>query len=405
MKFVVFISERLIRHKKGTYSSNIINIAFLSIALSVAVMLISLSILTGFKHAVKDKIVGFGSHIRIESFGAGADYSDIPVYADKKLVDKLKCAENIKNVTPVLNEYAVVMTEGDFHAVLLKGITDTYDNLFFHQSLVQGRMPELNKESQQEILVSKVVTDQLKLSVGDKIKVYFYVNNNYRSKNFYISGIYDTGLGDHDERFLICDASVLQKIFSLSDNYYSCYEVTVDDFSKLNQTSEYLYQVLPSQMTVRTVTEAEPNLFSWLNLLDSNVIMIIIIMILVTVVTLAGVVLIMIFEKKKMIGIMKSFGTPDRHIIGIFIAEAGWIMCKGLLFGNILALVLEAVQKYTDVIKLDAKGYYLTSVPVDINFVNIILMDVGILFICTLFMVIPAKIISKMSVVKNLRFE
>ncbi|MBR1626864.1 MAG: ABC transporter permease [Bacteroidales bacterium] len=405
MTFESFISKRLIKAKESSSANRVIRIAVVSVALSVAVMLISMSVLTGFKNGVKEKITGFGSHIRILPFTASASYSDVPVYIDNRSLDLLSRTDNVKSITPVLNKSAVIISGNDFHAVILKGITGSYDTAFFHDALVSGNMPKLGKDSKQEILVSKNISDKLNLETGDKIKVYFYINDNYRSKNFYISGIYDTGLGDYDERFLICDAEVLQNLFSLEENDFSSYEVTVENFSFLEPTADEIYEKLPQDMTVQTIDESEPSLFSWLNLLDSNVIMIIIIMILVTVVTLSSVILIMIYEKKQMIGILKSFGTPNSSIVKIFLYKVGYITLKGLLFGNIIALVIECVQKYTNLIKLDAQSYYLTSVPVEINPLHIILINAGAFIICMLCMLIPSRSIGKINVVENLKFE
>lgn len=405
MKQEFFIAKRLIKAKNSTSTRRVIRIAIFSVALSVAVMLISMSILTGFKNSIKEKIIGFGSHIQVVSFSFSNYFSDSPIYLNDYYNKLLYKNPNVKNITPVLNKSAVIIKDEDFHAIILKGITSTYDTAFFSASLVKGCMPHLNKESKQEILISKNIADKLKLDIQDKIKVYFYIDNTYRSKNFYISGIYDTGLGDYDERFLICDAKVLQNIFSLEPKDYSSYEIALKDFSLLDKTSQEIYKLLPENMTLQTITQMEPNLFSWLNLLDSNVIMIIVIMILVTVVTLSSVILIMIFEKKTMIGILKSFGTPNKAITKIFLYNAGYIALKSLLYGNVLAIVLEVIQKYTHLIKLDAQSYYLTSVPIEINPLHIILIDIGAFVVCMLCMLIPAKSISKISIVKNLRFE
>ncbi|MBR1774617.1 MAG: ABC transporter permease [Bacteroidales bacterium] len=405
MNFEFFISKRLIKAKNTTSANRVIRIATVSVTLSVTVMLLSISVLSGFKNSVKEKITGFGSHIQIVAFTASESYSDNPIFLNQQTQKTILQNNNVKSITPVLNKSAAIITEGNFHAVILKGITNSYDTTFFHDALTAGKLPKLNKESRQECIISKNIADKMNFSLNDKIKVYFYIGENYRSKNFYISGIYDTGLGDYDERFLLCDATVLQNLFSLSDTDFSAYELSVKNFSDLEASADELYQELPRELTLQTITEIEPNLFSWLNLLDSNVIMIIFIMILVTVVTLSGVILIMIFEKKQMIGTLKAFGTPNRSIVRIFLYKAGYLALKGILFGNILALVIEFTQKYTHLIKLDSQSYYLTSVPIEINALHIILIDVFAFVVCMICMIIPAKSIGKISVVKNLKFE
>lgn len=405
MNFELHFAKRLIHQKDSKYAQRVIKIATISITLSIAVMLIAISVLSGFKNSVKDKIVGFGSHIQILPFASNGNFSDTPIHISKQTLQLLSIDKNIKSITPVINKSAAIIHGEDFSAVLIKGITSSYDTNFFHSALIYGHLPKLNKKENQEILISKTIADALKVKLGGKIKIYFYVNENYRSKKFTISGIYDTGLGDYDERFLICDAKVLQNIFSIDEEYYSCYEVSLKDFSKLQHSGQKLYNSLPADLTMQTITELEPNLFSWLNLLDSNVIMIILIMTLVTIVTLCSVILIMIFEKKQLIGILKSFGTPNKSIIKIFLYKAAYVTIKGIIYGTILSLSLEIIQKTTNLIKLDPQSYYLTSVPIEIDPLVIIIVDVSALIICTLCMIIPARSISKINVVENMKFE
>lgn len=405
MKFVLFVAKRLVGQKENSYAKNVIRIAIISIALSVAIMLISMSILQGFKDSIKQKIIGFGSHIQVVPFIASGQYSSTPITYDNNLVQDLQQTKGIQHLSAVLNKEGAIIIDNDFQAVILKGITPSYDTSFFANSLTQGKMPQMNKTSQQEIIISKTIADKLKLKLNQKIKIYFYIDGSYRSKNFTISGIYDTGLADYDQRFIVCDAQVLQNIFSLTDNTFSCYEITLNDFSRLKPLCENIYQKLPPNLTLVPITDLEPNLFSWLNLLDSNVIMIICIMIIITIVTLCSIILIMIFEKKTFIGIMKSFGSSSSQIAQIFIYKAAFITLKGILYGNIIAIILEVVQKYFNLIKLDPQSYYLTSVPIDINFIHILLIDLGAFLICLLSMLIPTHIITKISIVKNLKFE
>jgi lipoprotein-releasing system permease protein len=403
--FEFFIAKRLIKKKDKTYSRPIIKIATISITLSIAVMLISISVLSGFKDQIKDKIVGFGSHIQIVPYKVSNTYEDNPVILSSIEMNNVKKTNNVKRVTPVLSKSAAIITKDDFQGVILKGINKDYDTTFFHDNLVQGRNIKVNKDSKQEALVSKTIANKLHLQLGSKFKVYFYIENSYRMKNFTVVGIYDTGLGDYDDKFIVCDMKPLQEIFSLDSNSYNSYEVTLNDFSKIKQTADEIYYLVGQDKSVETITEMEPNLFSWLNLLDSNVIMIIIIMMLVNIVTLSSVILIMIFEKKTMIGVMKSFGTKNKSIIKIFLYKAGYVIMKGMIYGNILALVLEVIQKEFKVISLDKESYYLTSVPIEINVSYILLIDVFSFIICLICLLIPAKTITKISPVKNLRFD
>lgn len=403
--FEFFVAKRLIKKKGNSFSRPIIKIAIISITLSIAVMLISVSVLCGFKNQIKDKIVGFGSHIQIVPYKVSNTYEDNPIFLSTYEEKELKKIDNVKRISPILSKSAAIISKDGFQGVLIKGINDRYDTTFFHDNLICGRNIKFNKSSNQEALISKTIANKLKLSLNSKFKVYFYIGNTYRTKNFTIVGIYDTGLGDYDDKFIICDMRPLQDIFSLNTNSFNCYEVTLNDFSKIKQTADEIYYLVGQDKSVETITEMEPNLFSWLNLLDSNVIMILVIMMLVNIVTLSSVILIMIFEKKTMIGVMKSFGTKSKSIIKIFLYKAGYVIIKGMIYGNILALVLEITQKEFKVISLDKQSYYLTSVPIDINLLYIVLINLFNFIICLICLLIPAKTITKISPVKNLRFD
>ncbi|MBP3253141.1 MAG: ABC transporter permease [Bacteroidales bacterium] len=405
MRFEIFAAKRLIKSKNSGYTSYIIRIALVAVTLCVAVMLVSLGVLTGFKDAVREKISGFGSHMQAVRFTAYGAYSDSPMKADNAVIEQVQNLKQVKNVTPVLYESGVIINDNTFHAVLLKGITSSFDTSFFHSSLTSGCMPQYSNEGGQQILISQNIADKLNINVSDRIKVQFFTDAMMRSKRFTVSGIYQTGLSDYDERFLICQSAVLENIFSLDSGACTCYEITLKDFSMLESGADAVYAALPQDMTVQTVRQAEPNLFSWLDLLDSNVVLIIVIMFLVTVVTLSGVTLILIFEKKKTVGILKTMGVKNSIIMRIFLIRIGWLAFVGTAAGNVLALVLELIEKYTDVIKLDPQSYYLTSVPVTINVFHYLVLDIAVLAVCVLCMVIPARSINKISIVKNLRFE
>lgn len=374
--------------------------------LSVAVMLVSVSVLQGFQKEIKDKIAGFSSHIQL------CPYSTRNVKQDDTFVslssqEKQSIAGNpdVAFFYPVICRAGVLINEDSFHPVMVKGIDNSFNKSFFESNIVSGRFPQLDKQSKQEILISKTIADKFNLKIKDKIKVYFYVGNTYRAKNFHISGLYDTGLGEYDESFFICDMSVLRNIFSIDEGLYSYYEITLKDIDRTEKACNDLYYKTDSDKTLIPVTELEQNLFSWLNLLDSNVIMILVIMILVSVVTLSSVILIMIFEKKTHIGILKSIGASNGTIIKIFLYKASYVTLKGMIFGNILALGLELIQKYFHIITLDKESYYLSTAPIDINPWYILFINIGVFAVCLASLLIPARSINKIDPVKNIKFE
>lgn len=406
MNLALYIAKRLLKQKEATFTRPIVRIAMVSIMLSFAVMLASVSILQGFKKEIRNKISGFSSHIQIKPYSTSYIKDDNTAFhLSQQELKEIRNIDGVRSLCPIVAKAGVLMQKESFHAIILKGINSEYDSSFFMDNIVEGKFPALNKTSKQEVLISLAIKNKLNLKINDKIKVYFYANGNYRAKNFYISGFYDTGLADYDEHFLLCDMQVLQNIFSMSSNDFSYYELRFKDFSLIDKYSNQIYYTIDRTKSIESVTEMEPNLFAWLNLLDSNVILILIIMIVVCIVTLSSMVLIMIYEQKHLIGILKSFGANNKMIMKIFIYKVGYLTLKGMLYGNILAIGVELVQKYFHIIALDKESYFLSTVPVDINIVHILLINIGVFVICMISLVLPCMSVSKLAPTKNMKAE
>lgn len=403
MNFEYFISKRLSKQKGKTFSRPIIIIAILSISLGVAVMITSISVLQGFKSEIKEKIIGFGSHVQILPYQSYNSYDSQGISLSPEEEKTLRKHENIKSINPFISLGGLIKTKDDFQGVMLKGIDNDYDSNFFHNYLLSGRF--LSKENINEAIISKHIANKLSLSLGDKLRIYFYIDNNYRARAMEVIGIYETGLSLYDEKIIICNIDQLRPLSSLKDNEVHGYEILLKDFSKQEESSEYIYNSTSHDKTILNIQEIEPNLFSWLNLLDSNVVVILLIMILVSIITVTSTLLIIIFEKTQTIGILKSLGANNRSIIKIFLYNALNIIIKGILYGNIFALGLGYLQVRFKIFKLDQESYYLTSVPIEISFSQVMLVNLGTIIICFLALLIPARSISKISPIKSIRFD
>ncbi|MDD2287679.1 MAG: ABC transporter permease [Bacteroidales bacterium] len=403
MNFEYFISKRLSKQKGKTFSRPIIIIAILSISLGVAVMITSISVLQGFKSEIKEKIIGFGSHVQILPYQSYNSYDSQGISLSPEEEKTLRKHENIKSINPFISLGGLIKTKDDFQGVMLKGIDNNYDSNFFHNYLLSGRF--LSKENINEAIISKHIANKLSLSLGDKLRIYFYIDNNYRARAMEVIGIYETGLSLYDEKIIICNIDQLRPLSSLKDNEVHGYEILLKDFSKQEESSEYIYNSTSHDKTILNIQEIEPNLFSWLNLLDSNVVVILLIMILVSIITITSTLLIIIFEKTQTIGILKSLGANNRSIIKIFLYNALNIIIKGILYGNIFALGLGYLQVRFKIFKLDQESYYLTSVPIEISFSQVMLVNLGTIIICFLALLIPARSISKISPIKSIRFD
>lgn len=405
MNYEYFIAKRLAKRTGKSFSRPIIIIATLSISLGIAVMILSISILQGFKSEIKEKIIGFGSHIQIVPYNL--KYSNDPqgMYFSKGEKKMIIGIENVKSIHPFVSKGGVIKTKSDFQGVLLKGIDKDYDSNFFHHYLKDGRFINTSIDKNNEAIISKSIANMLGLSLGNKLRVYFYYNNNYRARAFNVVGIYETGLADYDEKVVVCGMNQVQSLNDWDENEVEGYEVMLKDFSLIDKTADEIYYTLGQDKTIQTIDEIEPSLFSWLGLLDSNVLVILVIMMLVSIVTITSTLLIIIFEKTNTIGILKGLGATNRSISKIFLYNASYIILRGLIFGNALALSLGFLQYKFQILKLDQDSYFLTSVPIEISVFQIIMVNLITIIICIVALLIPARSISKIDPIKSIRFD
>ena len=405
MNYEYFIAKRLTKRRGKTFSRPIIIIATLSITLGIAVMILSISILQGFKSEIKEKIIGFGSHVQIVPYNVRNSFQNESMTLSSKEKKTLLSIENVKSIHPFASKGGVIKTNTDFQGIILKGINKEFDTSFFHHYLLKGRFINTLNQGNTEAIISKVIANKLNLKLGDKLRVYFYLDNSYRVRAFNVVGIYETGLGDYDEKFVICDIGQVQGLNGWTVDQVEGYEVLLKDFKLLDKTSDDIYYSIEQNKSVQTIEEIEPNLFTWLDLLDSNVFVILAIMMLVSIVTITSTLLIIIFEKTNTIGVLKGFGATNKSITKIFLYNAGYIIAKGLFYGNVLALGFGYIQDKFKIIKLDQDSYFLTSVPVEISFIQILIVNIATIIICLFALLLPARSISKISPIKSIRFD
>jgi lipoprotein-releasing system permease protein len=407
MNFEYFVAKKLLKQKRKTFSKPIVSIATAGIALSIAVMLVSIGVLQGFKNQIKEKITGFTSHIHIIPFSVNPSSQDNVIHLSKQEIAKLQKQEaNISVINPYVLAGGAIKTKTDFHGVALKGIENDFDLTFFKENLKAGKLPDYTKkENQTQILISQTIANKLDIKIGDKIRIYFYINQNYKVRPFIVSGIYETGLGDYDDKFILCNANVLQKLQNLQKNFYHGYEIKLKDFTKLDQSAQNIYNNLSQEKNIQTIEEIEPNLFAWLGLLDSNVILIIVVMTFIAIITSCSTLLIMIFEQTKHIGILKSLGATSSSIIKIYLYKSFYIVGRAMLIGNAVALTLMLLQQKYKFIKLDQESYYLDSVPIEFSPIALIAINLTCIIICISTLILPARNISKINPMQNIKFE
>ena len=415
MNFPLFIARRIYQgdQTRKQVSKPAMRIATLGVAIGLAVMIVSVSVVIGFKHSIRDKVVGFGSHIQITNFLSLQSQQQHPVAIGDSMMQVLNKLEGVEHVQRFILKQGILKTDEEFLGVVFKGVGPEFDSTFIASNLVEGNIPSFSdKESGNKILISKDMAAKLRIGSGEKIFAYFIDENGLRRRRFTIAGVYQTNLSQYDETICFADLYTTVKLCGWEDDQVTGAELTVRDFNKLQDTYyDAIQKVNRSQdrngetFTSQTIQEINPQIFSWLNLLDMNVWIILILMIAVACVTMISGLLIIILERTNMIGIMKALGARNKTIRHTFLWFATFMIGKGLLWGNIISLLLVALQKHTGLVKLDPQTYYVNTVPVEINIPIVILINLATLLICMGALIAPSFIIAHIKPAKSMRYE
>jgi len=414
LNFPLFIAKRIYNDPgdKQKVSRPAIRIATIGVAIGLAVMIVSVSVVLGFKHTIRDKVIGFGSHITVAEFSTLNGINQYPICMDDSMMNVLRKINGVKHVQRYAITQGILKTENDFLGVMFKGVDEQFDTTFIHQNLIEGYIPTFSgQSSKQKILISKIMADKLQLHAGQSIYAYF-INNNVRARKFTIAGIYQTNLKKYDETICFTDLYTAVKINGWKADQATGAELTVNDFDKIDQTEETLITLVnrtrdryANTYSSATIQEINPQIFSWLNLLDLNVWIILALMVCVAGVTMISGLLIIILERTNMIGVLKALGSRNKAIRHTFLWFAVFIIGKGMLWGNILGIGITLLQKWTGLIKLDPSTYYVETVPVEINLPMILLINVCTLIVSVFVLIAPSYLISHIHPAKSMRYE
>ena len=413
----LFIAKR-IYSDKGTskrFSKSIVSIAVFGIAFGLLVMIMSVAIVTGFKQEVRNKVIGFGSHIQIVNYDSNASYATIPVSENQPWLSKLRSIPGIKHVEVFATKPGIIRTDEDIQGVVLKGVGKDYDWSFFRQSLVQGQLFSVSDTGMTDkVMISQQLASMLKLKVGDPLYTYFLNEgtNVQRMRRFQISGIFKTSLEEFDRLFVIADINQLRRLNDWKKDEVSGFEVTINDFDQLDKMIQKVREVTltygeDDENVLRpvSITSKYPQIFDWLNLLDMNVWIILTLIILVAGFNMVSGLLILILERATMIGVLKAIGTENWSIRKVFIYLSVFLIGKGMVWGNILGILLCLVQSYFGIFHLDPASYYLDTVPINLKISHLVLLNVGTLIVTTLMLLIPSWYISRIAPDKAIRFD
>ena len=415
MNFPLFIARKINGNEdKGRkVSKPAIRIATLGVAIGLAVMIVSVCVVLGFKHTIRDKVVGFGSHITVANFNSFQRSENYPIVVNDSVKRALMQTQGVRHVQRYAYTQGILKTDDDFLGVMLKGVGSDFDSTFIHQNMVAGSIPAFSDvKSQQKILLSKAIAEKLDLKVGDRIYAYFVNEQGVRTRRFTISGIYETNLKQFDSQICFTDLYTTNKLNGWQPEQCSGAEAQVNDFEQLDAVALNILNKVKGKTdrygdsySTATIMEQNPQIFSWLDLMDLNVWIILALMVSVAGVTMISGLLIIILERTQMIGIMKAMGTKNAQIRHIFLWFATFIIGKGLLWGNLVGLGLVFLQKYTGLVTLDPKTYYVSTVPVELNVLLILALNLATLLICVFVLIVPSYLISHIHPAKTMHYE
>lgn len=404
--FERFIAQRFLPKDPNSYSGPLVNIATYSIALGVLVMVMAVCILRGFQGQIKQKVVGFGSHIVVSSYAMGNINEEVPIATDRPEVQRLRTTPGVKHVNFFASKGGMIKTEDQIQGIVFKGVDAAYDSTFFASNLIEGRLFQFpDSSASNEIIVSQTLANRLSLALGDKVRTYFWQGETYRARAFTVCGIYNTDLTEFDEHYIVGDLRQVQKLNGWDSNQVAGYEVLVDDFKHLDRAKDLVLAQLGYDLTMATIVEQNPALFSWLDLLDSNIVLIITIMMLVCMVAIISALLIMIFEKTSTVGLLKALGSSNVSIRKIFLLKSSVIIAKGILLGDALALLLCWLQQRFHLVSLDSESYMMDTVPIAMGSWTFVAISLGTLAVCLVALLLPTTYISHIQPAKTIKFD
>lgn len=414
MNLPYFIAQRLIRgRREGTSFSRPVNIiAIIGIAMGLAVMIIAVSVLTGFKQQIRDKIVGFGSNIQILNFDSNYSLETTPISETQEFIPGIKNMPGVRHIQVFATKAGIIKTEDAIQGVVLKGVGSDFDWKFFNSNMVDGSAFEVSDTGRtNSVIISKKISDMLRLKTGDSFAMYF-VQDPPRSRKFTISGIYETSLEEFDKMYVYCDIGHIKRLNGWEEDQVSGFEIFIDDFDKLDEMyvavrDEVGYRLMEDEtkFKVTNIRIRYPQIFDWLNFQDMNVIIIITLMLLVAGFNMISGLLILILEKTNMIGVFKALGSENGTIRKIFLYQAAYLIAKGLFWGNFIGIGLALIQLKTGLITLDAASYYIKTVPVNLEVSHILLLNAGTMAAIILMLLVPSQLISRITPVKAIKYD
>lgn len=413
MNIEYFIAKRIhFRQDRKNVSRPAVRIAILGISIGLAVMLVAMSIVLGFKQEIRNKTIGFGGHIQITNFDSNNTFEMMPVVLSDSLKDVLSKIPGVKHIQAFGTKPGIIKTTDHFQGIVLKGIDRDFDRSFFSSNMTQGEMINPETDSlQNQVIISEHLSKLLGIKLNETFFTYF-IGQEVRARKFTVSGIYSTNFAEYDKLFLLTDIRHIRQLNNWESDEVSGYEMLISDYNKLEEIGDQVYfgtaNIISedgSSLYSQTIRDMKPQIFAWLDLLDLNVWVILILMLLVAGFNMISGLLILILERTNMIGILKSIGATNWSVRKIFLYHSSFLIGKGMLWGNLTGLSLCAIQYFTGIVPLDAETYYIATVPILFNWPLIIILNAGTLIASLLMMIGPSYLVSRILPANTIRYE
>ena len=414
MKPEFFIAQRLTDASAGKVSLSLpfVRISTIAVALSLSVMIIAVGVMVGFKKEITEKTIGFGSHIQMVNYDSNISFETHPIPSTLEFLPDIQSIKGVRHIQTFALKPGIIKTDTEIQGVVLKGVSNDFDWSFFEKNLWDGTILALSDSTPSNgAMISKTIAQLLKLQVDDTFDM-FFVQEPPRVRRFTVTGIYDSQMAEFDKLFVIGDIRHIQRLNGWAPNQITGFELLIDDFKKIYEVTDEVELITlshflddGSRLKVLNIMQKYPQIFDWLGLQDLNVIVLLVLVLAVAGINMISGLLIIILERTNMIGLLKALGAENRLIRNIFLIQSGHIIAKGLFWGNLIGLTVAFLQIHFGLIKLDPENYFLSTVPIDINLLHIILLNIGTFLLTLMMLLVPSMVIAKISPDKTIKFE
>ena len=396
-RFYLQMARKMLKGESSGFSRPIVRLSVAGVALGVVVMLVSIAVTVGYKQVIRDKVVALGSHIRISNYDMNYSFEPVPFEKNRPFVEEIKAMPEVQSVQCYSTKSGVIKTDDQVEGVVLKGIDQSFDKAHFKQNLIKGELLFLEDTvPSKEIIISSALSKKLKLQLGDKVRTYF-VQDPPMQRSFTVVGIYETGLPEYDNQMALVDLRQIQKLNQWDSSLVGGIEVLLHDFDQVDEISDVINKKVGYDLKAESIKEVFPEIFQWIALFDTNVIVLLIITFCVCMITMMSAFFIIVIEQTPTIGLLKTIGMKTKSVGALFMMIASDILLRGLLWGNVVALTVCLLQQQFHWVRLDAATYYVSFVPVEFNIPLILAVNAAVFVLCLAVLVIPAYLVARKS--------